>query len=93
MARWTGLGHRSWLAWGLQPCPRLQASPPPAGVPASPCPTPTPTAPAQGSGPGVHLPASLPRTSDLQGAADQGALSERLAHHLPAGLPAPDGAV
>lgn len=38
-------------------------------------------------------PGCIPSTSDLQGAADQGDLSERLAHHLPARLPAPDCAV
>uniref|UniRef100_A0A5G2QP75 Ficolin (collagen/fibrinogen domain containing) 1 n=2 Tax=Sus scrofa TaxID=9823 RepID=A0A5G2QP75_PIG len=62
--RWTGLGHRSWLAWGLRPCPgcrlplpqqgslRLPAPPPP--------PLPLPRAPALAST--SPLPFPGPRT-------------------------------
>ncbi|EAW88138.1 ficolin (collagen/fibrinogen domain containing) 1, isoform CRA_b [Homo sapiens] len=40
-----------------------------------------------------HSPGSLPRPTQLQGPARPGVFPERLAHHLPARLPAPDCAL
>lgn len=54
---------------------------------------PAPPASALPCAPCHPIPGSVPRTSDLQGTAHEGTLSEWLAHHLPARLPAPDCAV
>uniref|UniRef100_A0A8D0RXB5 Ficolin 1 n=1 Tax=Sus scrofa TaxID=9823 RepID=A0A8D0RXB5_PIG len=62
--RWTGLGHRSWLAWGLRPCPGCRLPLPQQGslpLPAPPPPPlPLPRAPALAST--SPLPFPGPRT-------------------------------
>lgn len=60
-------------------CPSPVWTPPIPALPRAPCLT-------SASG-------SVPSTSDLQGAAHEGALSERLVHRLPARLQAPERAV